>query len=101
MSPFAPINTSRQRFEKRKKPNEPFDNEPIQESRPAYDPRASRPERRSLVWFGAGPRVAHGSNEEAGQVQRPAALLKAVREATQRFKDVNIAKAEGYVLQFG
>ncbi len=30
-----------------------------------------------------------------------AALIRTVREATERFKDVNAAKAEGYVLQFG
>lgn len=29
------------------------------------------------------------------------ALLKIVRDSTERFKDVNVAKAEGYALQFG
>ena len=29
------------------------------------------------------------------------ALVKIVRDSTERFKDVNAAKAEGYVLQFG
>jgi hypothetical protein len=29
------------------------------------------------------------------------ALVQAVREATERFKDVNVAEAEGYALQFG
>lgn len=29
------------------------------------------------------------------------ALLKIVRDSTERFKDVEVAKAEGYVLQFG
>jgi hypothetical protein len=29
------------------------------------------------------------------------ALLKVVREATERFKDVSVAEAEGYALQFG
>jgi hypothetical protein len=28
-------------------------------------------------------------------------LIQAVREATERFKDVNVAEAEGYQLQFG
>jgi hypothetical protein len=37
------------------------------------------------------------NNESAGS----AALLKVVREATERFKEVSVAKAEGYVLQFG
>jgi hypothetical protein len=30
-----------------------------------------------------------------------AALVKAVRDSTERFKDVAVAKAEGYALQFG
>lgn len=29
------------------------------------------------------------------------ALVKIVRQSTERFKDVNVAKAEGYALQFG
>src|SRR5262245_47641505 len=29
------------------------------------------------------------------------ALIKIVRDSTERFKDVNLAKAEGYALQFG
>jgi hypothetical protein len=35
------------------------------------------------------------------QQQKASALLKIVRESTERFKDVTVAEAEGYVLQFG
>jgi hypothetical protein len=31
----------------------------------------------------------------------PSALVKVVREATERFKDVSVAEAAGYALQFG
>ena len=37
----------------------------------------------------------------AGDKEQPGALLKIVREATERFKDVSAAEAEGYALQFG
>jgi len=39
--------------------------------------------------------AAHAQSEVAGP------LLKIVRDSTARFKDVNVAMAEGYVLQFG
>ena len=45
---------------------------------------------------------AHMDAHEAQS--RPAnasALLKIVRDSTERFKDVRVAMAEGYVLQFG
>ena len=35
------------------------------------------------------------------QQRRAGALLKSVRESTERFKDVHVAEAEGYALQFG
>jgi hypothetical protein len=35
------------------------------------------------------------------QQKKAGALLKIVREATERFKDVSVAEAEGYALQFG
>jgi hypothetical protein len=38
----------------------------------------------------------HGQEGKSG-----GALIKVVREATERFQDVEAAKAEGYVLQFG
>src|SRR5438445_471523 len=36
-----------------------------------------------------------------GQQNKASALIKIVRESTERFKDVSIAEAEGYALQFG
>lgn len=36
-----------------------------------------------------------------GRQNSAAALLKIVRESTERFKDVKVAEAEGYTLQFG
>ena len=35
------------------------------------------------------------------QLTKAGALLKVVRESTERFKDVSVAEAEGYALQFG
>jgi hypothetical protein len=35
------------------------------------------------------------------QQRKAGALLKIVRQSTERFKDVNVAKAEGYALSFG
>ena len=35
------------------------------------------------------------------QQRKLGALIKIVREATERFKDVSVAEAEGYALQFG
>jgi hypothetical protein len=35
------------------------------------------------------------------QHRKAGALLKIVRESTERFKDVEVAEAEGYELQFG
>jgi hypothetical protein len=41
----------------------------------------------------------HATTQE--QQSRAGALLKVVRESTARFKDVAVAQAEGYALQFG
>jgi len=38
---------------------------------------------------------------ERGPSESASAFLKVVRDSTARFKDVNVALAEGYVLQFG
>src|SRR5437588_3631798 len=35
------------------------------------------------------------------QKKKAGALLKVVRESTERFKDVSVAESEGYALQFG
>ena len=37
----------------------------------------------------------------AEQQSKASALIKVVRDATERFKDVSVAQAEGYALQFG
>ena len=36
-----------------------------------------------------------------GQQNKGSALIKVVRESTERFKDVSVAQREGYALQFG
>ena len=48
----------------------------------------------------------HSHMETTTQQQQPTpqqtrALIKIVRESTERFKDVSVAEAEGYALQFG
>ena len=47
--------------------------------------------------------LARSDNEQASAKYRgqAAGLIKAVREATERFKDVSVAEAEGYSLMFG
>jgi hypothetical protein len=53
--------------------------------------------------------VGHSHMETTTQPQQPtpqqtrsaSALIKIVRESTERFKDVSVAEAEGYALQFG
>ena len=47
--------------------------------------------------------TAAPEQQEATAYQQSArgALLKIVRDSTERFKDVSVAKAEGYALQFG
>jgi hypothetical protein len=63
----------------------------------------------NLITWNAVAQVGHthaASEQEQQQQmaldQTPAdTLLKTVRDATAKFQDVNIAKAQGYVLQFG
>src|SRR5215471_16518672 len=43
----------------------------------------------------------HTMPHDAVTTPDPGALVKIVRQATERFKNVNVAIAEGYVLQFG
>ena len=45
----------------------------------------------------AGP----GQDRLQDQKSKGGALVRTVRDATERFKDVNVAEAEGYHLQFG
>src|SRR5262249_39458629 len=42
-----------------------------------------------------------GENQDAHEKQETSALIKVVREATERFQDVSAAEAAGYYLQFG
>jgi hypothetical protein len=52
----------------------------------------------------AAPVFAQGDHSHgvtADQSAKAAGLVKVVREATERFKDVRVAEAEGYALQFG
>ena len=44
---------------------------------------------------------ARSGNEQAGAKYHAAGLINTVREATERFKDVRVAEAEGYALMFG
>ena len=51
-----------------------------------------------------GPHVhktARASEKRTDPDAKGSALIKIVREATERFQDVEVAKAEGYALQFG
>src|SRR3954469_11454105 len=43
----------------------------------------------------------HSHGVTADQSVKAAGLVKVVREATERFRDVRVAEAEGYALQFG
>lgn len=44
---------------------------------------------------------AQDDHSHAAKVDQTSALVKVVRESTERFKDVAAAEAEGYALQFG
>jgi hypothetical protein len=60
----------------------------------------------ALLLMGAGPlpaqELAHAAHHESGSDRIQAgALVRIVRESTERFKDVAVAEAEGYALQFG
>jgi hypothetical protein len=59
-----------------------------------------------VVLMGAGPVRTLAQHEEqghdhSGQSNTGGALMKAVRDATERFHDVSKAQAAGYALQFG
>ena len=45
--------------------------------------------------------TAQHQQQTQAQQSNPGALVKVVRDATARFKDVSVAQAEGYALQFG
>src|SRR5215216_4655190 len=46
----------------------------------------------------APPATLEGRSQQEG---KGGALIRTVREATERYQDVEVAKAEGYALQFG
>jgi hypothetical protein len=57
-----------------------------------------------LALAGAAPSRALAQSAHANKASAASAsgaLLDVVRQSTERFKDVNVAKAEGYALQFG
>jgi hypothetical protein len=56
-----------------------------------------------LVVAGSLPVVAQHSHDEQSDsmTTQKSALLRIVRQATERFKDVSVAEKEGYALQFG
>ncbi len=53
----------------------------------------------ALASLPASDAAAQGEHEHGSA--NDGALIKVVREATERFQDVEVAKAEGYALQFG
>src|SRR5690606_33732089 len=55
-----------------------------------------------LLTASAGPRAhdGHGGGQAARRPD-PSAFVRLVRDAIARFRDVVVAEAEGYVLQFG
>ncbi len=63
----------------------------------------------ALATFCSARALAQGGHQHVVTTQqespdhnsRSSALIKIVRESTERFKDVSVAQAEGYVLQFG
>jgi len=55
----------------------------------------------ALVSLGPSGVSAQAAHEHGQEIKSGGALIKVVREATERFQDVEVAKAEGYVLQFG
>ena len=60
----------------------------------------------AIVTIGAGQLPTSAQNHQGHASTASAAgnaetLVKAVRESTERFKDVSVAEAEGYGLQFG
>ncbi len=43
----------------------------------------------------------HQMHQDQDQQRKANALIKVVRDSTERYKDVSVAEAEGYALQFG
>ena len=77
----------------------------IRDAVPVFPDRPRSHERLPVARPGAGRPLAHGSNATTRTTQdqqsKASALVKIVRDSTERFKDVKVAEAEGYALQFG
>jgi hypothetical protein len=56
---------------------------------------------RTMAQDGRSRTLAHHHQIGLNQEVDPGALLRIVRESTERFQDVRMAEAEGYALQFG
>jgi hypothetical protein len=54
-----------------------------------------------VVWLSIPPSQAIHAQAHAAKHQETGALIKVVREATERFRDVRVAESEGYELAFG
>jgi hypothetical protein len=57
----------------------------------------------AATWFAFSPSPAAHAQTHAGRHDgvQAGALVQVVREATERFRDVKVAEAEGYALAFG
>ena len=55
----------------------------------------------ALAQVGHSHTMPHQQELTPDQQHMAGALLKVVRDSTERFKDVSVAEAEGYALQFG
>ena len=44
---------------------------------------------------------SHAATQQSATLDQQNALVRIVRDSTERFKDVKVAEAEGYALQFG
>jgi hypothetical protein len=62
---------------------------------------ALRPSRAAAQAAHAHSPAAAAAQQAASDQDKAGALVRIVREATERFQDVEVAKAEGYALQFG
>ena len=54
-----------------------------------------------VLWLSIPPSQVIHAQAHAAQHQEAGALIKVVREATERFRDVKVAESEGYELTFG
>jgi hypothetical protein len=80
------------------------ENQTICDADPAFHDRSGSYQRRFLAHPGTrwpcAPANATTTRIDAGPAAQCGRLLKIARESTARFKDVSVAEAEGYSLQF-